>query len=111
MYGNPDPELEPAEVTAQVNDQVFKPILRELVAAGVATGEFAVPDIDFTAACCMAVGMEAVRLIQEDPSRRPEAAALDAVQRLLSPATQGPKHDGRDGGEERARPGLGPLGI
>jgi len=94
----PDPELEPAEITAQVNDHVFKPMLRDLIAAGVATGEFSVPDIDFTAACCLAVGMEAVRVIQEDPSRWPEGAALDAVRRLLSTVADGPKVDGRDGG-------------
>ncbi len=82
---NPNPELEPSEITAQVNDRVFKPMIRNLVAEGVATGEFTVPDIDFTAACCMAIGMEAVRVIREDPSRQPEGAALDAVRRLLSP--------------------------
>jgi AcrR family transcriptional regulator len=91
---NPDPELEPSEITAQVNDRVFKPMIRNLVAAGVATGEFSVPDIDFTAACCMAIGMEAVRVIQEDPSRQPEGSALDAVRRLLSPAAGGSKFSG-----------------
>jgi hypothetical protein len=67
-------------------------MLRDLMAAGVSTGEFAVPDIDFTAACCMAIGMVAVRVIQEDPDRQPERAMLDAVRRLLSPVP-----DGRDG--------------
>lgn len=94
---NRHPELEPSEVTAQVNDRVFRPMLRDLIAVGLATGEFAVPDLDFSVACCMAIGMEAVRVIQEDPSRRPEGAALDAVRRLLSPVADGPKVNGREG--------------
>jgi AcrR family transcriptional regulator len=94
---NPHPELEPSEVTAQVNNRVFKPMLRDLIAVGTASGEFAVPDIDFSVACCMAIGMEAVRVIREDPSRWPDGAALDAVRRLLSPVADGPKVDGRDG--------------
>jgi AcrR family transcriptional regulator len=82
--GPPSDIWEPSEITEQVNAQVFAPMVRALIVAGVAQGEFSVTDVDFTTACCMAVGMEAVRVIREDPSRRPEAAALDAVRRLLA---------------------------
>lgn len=78
-----------SEITAEVNDRVFAPMVRDLVAAGVAGDEFSVPDVDFTTACCMAAGMEAVRIIRDDPSHRPEAAALDAVRRLLTGADEG----------------------
>jgi TetR/AcrR family transcriptional regulator, cholesterol catabolism regulator len=88
------PELEPAEITAKVNDRVFKPMLRDLVAAGVASGEFAVADLDFTVRCCLAIGMEAVRVIQADPSSRPEELALDAMRRLLSPLPERARVDG-----------------
>lgn len=81
---NPHPEVEPSEVTAQVNARVYTPMVRDLIAAGVERGEFVVADIDFTATCCMAIGMEAVRMIREDPSRRPEEAMLEAVRRLLA---------------------------
>jgi AcrR family transcriptional regulator len=82
--GPPSDIWEPSEITEQVNAQVFAPMVRALIVAGVAQGEFAVTDVDFTTACCMAVGMEAVRVIRQDPLRRPEAAALEAVRRLLA---------------------------
>ena len=76
--------VEPPELTAQVNARVFGPMVRELLAQGNAAGELDVPDVDTTAAFVMAVGMEAVRMIREDPSSRPEEATLEAVRRLIA---------------------------
>ena len=82
---NPSDRLEePPELTAQVNARVFGPMVRDLVSAGVAAGEFQVPDVDLAAAFGMAVGTEAVRIILEDPTSHPEAAALDAIRRLVA---------------------------
>jgi len=85
VESNPHPEfVEPNEISEQVNGRVFSAMVRDLISEGVANGEITVPDIDFTTACCMAVGMEAVRLIREDPANRPEPAARDAIGRLLA---------------------------
>jgi AcrR family transcriptional regulator len=72
-----------AELTAEVNARVFGPMVRDLIAQGVASGEFEVPDIDISTAFVIVLGTEAVRIIGEDTSRRPEAATLDAVRRLV----------------------------
>jgi len=76
--------VEPEELTAQVNARVFGPMVRDLLAQGVAAGEFEVPDIALTAAFAVAVGMEAVRIIREDPSSHPEAAAVATIRRLVA---------------------------
>jgi AcrR family transcriptional regulator len=86
---SPHPDMvEPAEITTQVNARVFGPMVHDLVAEGIAAGEFDVPDPDLTTAFGMAVGMEAIRLIRDDPASRPEAAALDAIRRLVAAAPQ-----------------------
>ena len=76
--------LESPELTAQVNDLVFGPMVRDLLVEGVAAGEFDVPDPDATAAFVVAMGIEAVRMIRDDPTCHPEAALLDAVRRLVA---------------------------
>jgi AcrR family transcriptional regulator len=76
--------VEPPELQAQVNDQVYGPMVRDLLVEGVATGELDVPDPDATAAFTMAMGMEAVRMIRDDSSRRPEPVLLEAVRRLVA---------------------------
>jgi len=72
-----------SEVTAQVNDLVFAPMVRDLLAEGVAGGEFEVPDCDAMALFIVAMGTEAVRMIQDDPESHPEEFLLDAVRRLI----------------------------
>ena len=76
--------VEPPELTAQINDLVFGPMVRDLLVQGVETGELDVPDPDVTAAFVVAMGMEAVRMIREDPSCHPEATLLDALRRLVA---------------------------
>lgn len=75
---------EPPELTAQVNDLVFAPMVRDLLVQGADTGEFTVPDPDATAAFAVAMGTEAVRMIRDDPSCHPEATLLDSVRRLVA---------------------------
>jgi TetR/AcrR family transcriptional regulator, cholesterol catabolism regulator len=75
--------VEPAELTAQINDLVFAPMVRDLLVEGVATGEFKVSDPDATAAFAVAMGTEAVRMIRDDPARRPEPLLLESVRRLV----------------------------
>jgi AcrR family transcriptional regulator len=76
--------IEPPELQAQVNEMVFAPMVRDLIVEGVATGEFDVADPDTTAAFFVAMGMEAVRMIRDDPSCRPEEALLESVRRLIA---------------------------
>ncbi len=74
---------EPPEIVAQVNAQVFGPMIRDLLVQGKASGELCVDDPDMTAAFFVAIGTEAVRMLREDPSSHPEEAALDAIRRLV----------------------------
>ena len=76
--------MEPLELTTQINDLVFAPMVLDLLVQGVKTGEFDVPDPDATAAFAVAMGMEAVRMIREDPTCHPEATLLDAMRRLVA---------------------------
>ena len=76
--------VEPPELTAQINDLVYGPMVRDLLVQGVETGEFDVPDPDATAAFVVAMGMEAVRMIREDLTCHPEATLLDALRRLVA---------------------------
>ena len=75
--------VEPPELQAQINDLVFAPMVRDLLVEGVAAGEFDVPDPDVTAAFVNAMGMEAVRMIRDDASSRPEPVLLESVRRLI----------------------------
>lgn len=76
--------LPPPEINDQVNARVFLPMVRDLIAAGAASGELDVEDVEMTAQFAMAVGMEAARAIMKDAARRPEAAALMAIARLVA---------------------------
>lgn len=80
--------VEPPEIQAQVNALVFGPMVRDLLVEGVVTGEFDMPDPDATAAFAVAMGVEAVRMIRDDPSSHPEAALLDALRRLVAAGRQ-----------------------
>ena len=81
---NPGAELvEPPEIQTRVNDRVYGPMVRDLLAQGVAAGEFEVTDIDLTSRFVQAVGMEAVRQIHDDPESHPEEAAVEAIRRLI----------------------------
>ena len=75
--------VEMPELTAQINDLVFVPMVRDLLVEGVAAGEFQVSDPDATAAFAVAMGTEAVRMIRDDPARRPEQLLLESVRRLV----------------------------
>lgn len=79
---------EPAEIVAEVNAQVFGPMLRDLMVRGNESGEFHVKDPETTAALAVAMGVEAVRLMRDDPSGRIEEAALEAVRRLVAGAVE-----------------------
>lgn len=79
---------EPPEILAQVNAQVFGPMIRDLLAQGNASGELCLVDPDMTAAFFVAIGTEAVRMLREDPSSHPEDAALDAIRRLAGNTVQ-----------------------
>jgi AcrR family transcriptional regulator len=82
---SPNEEMvEPPELQAQINERVFGPMVHELLVQGVEAGEFEVPDVDMTTRFVLAVGMEGVRLIREDPSNRPEQATRDALRRLIT---------------------------
>lgn len=75
---------EPPEILAEVNAKVFGPMVRDFIEQGNRSGELHVEDPELTAAFGVAIGMEAVRMMREDPTSHPEEAALDAVRRLLA---------------------------
>jgi AcrR family transcriptional regulator len=82
---NPGAELvEPPEIQTRVNDRVYGPMIRDLLAQGGAAGEFQVADVDLTSRFVQAIGMEAVRQIHDDPESHPEEATVEAVRRLIT---------------------------
>jgi AcrR family transcriptional regulator len=88
---NPAAELvEPPELQTRVNDRVYGPMVRDLLAQGVAAGEFEVADIDLTSRFVQAVGMEAVRQIRDDPESHPEEATVQAIRRLITGGSAAP---------------------
>ncbi len=74
---------DPLEVVTDVNSRVFGPLVRDLIAAANAAGEIDVPDPDLTAGFCVAIGVEAIRRLRENPALDIEAAMVSAVRRLL----------------------------
>ena len=87
-------DSEPPEIVADVNAQVFAPMIRTLIERGNASGELHVDDPEITAAFLVAIGTEAVRRLREDPQGDAEAAALAAIRRLLAEVVE--RHaDGR----------------
>ena len=88
---NPGTELvEPPELQTRVNDRVFGPMIRDLLAQGIAKGEFQVADIDLTSRFVQAIGMEAVRQIHDDPESHPEEATVEAMRRLIAGESDAP---------------------
>ena len=80
---NPGVELVDPELQAAVNDRVYGPMVRDLLAAGVTSGAFSVADVEMTSRFVQAIGMEAVRQIHDDPESRPEDAAVEAIRRMI----------------------------
>ena len=80
---NPTVELVDSDLQAQVNDRVYGPMVRDLLESGVASGAFQIADVETTSRFVMAVGMEAVRQIHDDPETHPEEAAVEAVRRMI----------------------------
>jgi AcrR family transcriptional regulator len=82
---NPGVELvDPPEIQTRVNDRVYGPMVRDLLAQGVAAGEFQIADIDVTSRFVQAIGMEAVRQIHDDPESHHEEATVLAIRRLIT---------------------------
>ena len=80
---NPTVELVDPDLQAQVNDRVYGPMVRDLLESGAAAGAFRIADVEMTSRFVMAIGMEAVRQIHDDPGNRPEAAAVEAIRRMI----------------------------
>ena len=82
---NPSVELvDPPELQTQVNDRVYGPMVRDLLAQGVAAGELDLADVEMTSKFVQAIGMEAVRQIHDDPESHPEEATVEAIRRLIT---------------------------
>lgn len=79
-YSDPS---EPADIVGEVNAQVFAPMVRDLIEQGNASGELHVTDPETTAAFAVAIGMEAMRMMNQRPAADVEADALDAIRRLI----------------------------
>jgi len=77
-------DSEPPQIVADVNAQVFAPMIRGLIEQGNATGELHVDDPEITAAFLVAIGTEAILRLREDPASDAEATALGAIRRLLA---------------------------
>ena len=80
---NPGVDLVDPELQAAVNERVYGPMVRDLLESGVAAGAFQIADVEMTSRFVMAIGMEAVRQIHDDPESRPEEAAVEAVRRMI----------------------------
>jgi AcrR family transcriptional regulator len=80
---SPTVDLVDPDLQAQVNDRVYGPMVRDLLESGVAAGAFQLADVEMTSRFVMAIGMEAVRQIHDDPASHPEAAAVEAVRRMI----------------------------
>lgn len=81
---NPGAELVDPDLQTRVNDRVYGPMVRDVLAQGVAAGEFEVADIDLTSRFLQAIGLEAVRQIGDDPECSPEEATVQAIRRLIT---------------------------
>jgi AcrR family transcriptional regulator len=87
---NPGAELVDPELQTRVNDRVYGPMVRDLLAQGVAAGEFEVADIELTSRFLQAIGLEAVRQIGDDPECDPEEATVQAIRRLITGESAAP---------------------
>ena len=102
---NPGVELVDQDLQTRVNDRVYGPMVRDLLAQGVAAGEFEVADIGLTSRFLQAIGLEAVRQIGDDPECDPEEATVQAIRRLITgesaaPAPVGARQEEQEEGEE-----------
>jgi AcrR family transcriptional regulator len=96
---NPTVELVDPDLQAEVNDRVYGPMVRDLLESGVTAGAFQVADVELTSRFVMAVGMEAVRQIHDDPAGRPEEAAVEAVRRMIVGGSGSPVGSGQAAAE------------
>ena len=90
------------EITAQVNDKVFAPMLCDLLVEGVTAGEFDVVDCEATALFIVAMGTEAVRMLEADSEGCAEEYLMDAIRRLLHAADATNERCERDGHDDEA---------
>jgi AcrR family transcriptional regulator len=96
---NPSVDLVDPELQAEVNDRVYGPMVRDLLESGVAAGAFQIADVEMTSRFVMAIGMEAVRQIHDEPESRPEEAAVEAVRRMIVGERAGAAGAGREATE------------
>jgi len=76
--------VEPPEFQAQINARVYGPMVRKLLEQGVAAGELEVADVEMTTRFVLAIGMEGVHQIRENPATQPEEATIQAIRRLIT---------------------------
>ena len=65
-------------------------MVRDLLAQGVAAGEFQIADVEMTSRFVQAIGMEAVRQIHDHPESHPEEATVEAIRRLIAGESAAP---------------------
>lgn len=75
---------EPPEVVDLVNNKVFAPLIRDLIEAGNAAGEFRVSRPDLAASICVAIGTEVVRTMRHAPAEGLEDYAIRTMMRVLA---------------------------
>jgi AcrR family transcriptional regulator len=80
---SPGVELIDPEMQAGVNDRVYRPMVRDLLEAGVAADAFNIDDVEMTSRFIQAIGMEAARQIHDHPESHPEEATVEAVRRMI----------------------------
>lgn len=88
---------EPPEVVDLVNNKVFGPLIRDLIEAGNAAGEFRVSRPDLAASICVAIGTEVVRTMRNAPDEGLEDYAIRTMLRVLG-GEDGKDGEGTDGG-------------
>ena len=64
--------------------EVFAPLIRDLIEAGNAAGEFRISRPDLAASICVAIGTEVVRTMRHAPGEGLEDYAIRTMLRVLA---------------------------
>mgnify|MGYP001160630348 FL=1 len=76
----------PAELVNEVNERVFAPLITDLLVSGNQDGTWTVAEPALTARFCVAVGVEGIARLLQDPAHDTEAATLEAIRRIVGVA-------------------------
>lgn len=73
----------PADLVNEVNERVFAPLVTDLLVRGNEAGTWTVANPALTARFCVAVGVEGVSRMLQEPGQDTEAATLETIRRVV----------------------------